>query len=251
MNLTLSDNANNTGFTVAISGSSGGTVSVWYTPADRPWPGDAWILGGSRVGNGTLVVAAPARFYFVYAVEGSVVTPPERVAVTTGQHEPATILQSALVSFLKIINLPNQTEYDGGSRMGTGGWTVLGQLESDPSERSYPCLVASYDSTQERLERGTNGTDDVVYPFRLALYDAAVTSLRQWHSPWVQFCRSRISKSIRNVHALGVPSLVVARVTYGTPSQRKIQADGAGVWQGFAGSMTVELVNREPRGLGS
>ena len=91
----------------------------------------------------------------------------------------------------------------------------------------------------------------MVYPFRLALYDAAVTSLRQWHSDWVQFCRSRISKSLRNVHALGVPSLVVARVSYGIPSQRSIQADGPSVWKGFAGSMTVELVNREARGLGS
>lgn len=36
-------NQDASGFTATVSGTNGFPVSVFYTPADRPWPLDPWI----------------------------------------------------------------------------------------------------------------------------------------------------------------------------------------------------------------
>lgn len=257
MNVTHADNANGTGYTATVTDTGGAAVTVYYTPADRPWPGDAWAVGGTRVGDGAVVVPVDPRFYFGYAATATEITPPDRFAVTDGWDEPASVLQDALAALLATLALPSQNDFVKQFPIGDErrtGVKVLTQLHEDASEREYPCLTVTAADATEQQEKGTNCLDDIVYTFPVMLFDAQIGINRQWSRKWVQYVRSKVSKAVRNQHSLGVPSLVQARVRYRQVSvkrQDNIDGAGGGTWAGYAGGFSIECVNREPRGLGA
>lgn len=238
LTLALADNADGTGLLATVAGSLGTPVAVHYTPADRPWPGDAWAIGGTRTGDGTLAVALPPRFYFVYAATSTAVTPPERIAVTSGEESVAERVQAAVVAVLKLADLP---------RVGDG---VHNQVLLDPTAVKYPCAVVYLENLSEGEERSTNGTDDIVYPMSIILLDTGVSRTRHSHKAWVQACREKISRALRNVHLAGVPESVVTRVMGGPIAQERVGAAGLPV-EMYAGGFQVRVTCREPRGLGA
>ena len=255
LTLALSDNANGTGFTAAVAGSSGATVSVWYTPADRPWPGDAWILAGTRVGDGAFAGAVDPRFYFVYASAGGTCSPPERVAVTTGFDEVATLMQNSIVATIRLLALPSISDYLAAPRRASGGAGFVGIgaqafVQQDWTERKYPCFSVALDNQTEAQENGSNGADDIVYPFSVMLYDTAVKPTKQDHRAWIQWCRAKVFKAFRNQHLAGVTSSVVTRVEPKQIVQRQFE-DGSRPMNLYGGGFVVRCVNRELRGLGA
>lgn len=242
--------ADPTGFTAAVSGSDGAAVSILWTPADRPWPLDDWATAGSRTGDGPVGVLVPPRFYFVCAKTATDCSPPARVAVTDGRTAAATQLQAALAATLKLLNLPSATDFAEKRAAGDGEWTGVGVYEhllDDPTERRYPCLVVSLDEVNETEETGTSDTDDIVYPFRVMLYDSALAPTNQTVRAWVQWCREKVSRALRQQHVLAVPGSVVCRVRPGPVVRRRTDPPFAG----YAGGFTVQCVQREPRGLGA
>lgn len=251
------DLADGTGFTANVTGSDGGEVSVFYTPADRPWPGDPWWLGDTRTGDGAVVVAVPPRFYFVYAADAAGPTPPDRLAVTSGRFEPATLIQDAIAAVILTLALPSQSDYQAARTPADLDWVgvkVLTQLSEDAAERQYPCVTITAADGVEELGPGTNDQDDVTYRYSVMLFDTIIQDRHRGTRQWVQFCRSKISKAFRFQHTMGITTLVQAKVRYRQVfirRQENIDGTGGGIWAGYAGGLTVECVNREPRGLGA
>jgi hypothetical protein len=256
LTLDLTDNATTpTGFTATVAGSSGPTVSIFYTPADRPWPMDPWILAGTRVGDGAVVVPVDPRYYFVYATIPGLCSPPERVAVTTGLDEDATRMQASICATLNLLALPSRSDYLASPRLTAAdpGWTGIGVLDhfrEDWMERRYPCFEVSVEGQTEGQEIGSNGTDDIVYPFRVMLYDTGISARRHDHKPWVQWCRAKLSKAFRNRHLASITSSVVVKVE---PLSIFVKQpdDGSRPKDLYAGGFTIKCVNRERRGLGA
>lgn len=238
LTLTIQDRQDGTGFTAEIAGTSGDPVSVFYTLADRPWPLDAWIPGGSRTGDGTIAVTTPPRFYFVYAATPTACTPPERVAVTSADASVADRVQAALVAMLKLCDLPKV------------GDRVYSQILADPTEYKYPCVAVYLENLTEGEERSTNGTDDIVYPLSVVLLDTGVPATKHDHRGWVQACRQAVSRAVRNRHLAGVPESVIVRVTAGPIAQRWLTLDGF-PREAYAGGFQIRVTCREPRGLGA
>lgn len=239
LTLSLTDHADNTGFVASVAGSLGATVSVWYTPADRPWPGDAWALAGTRTGDGDLAVAVPNRFYFCYASIVGEATPPERVAATSGLASVAQRVQDAVAALVKLCAL---------DRIGDN---VLTQVLLDVSEYRYPCAAVYLEGLSESEEKSTNGSDDIVYPAAVFLFDSGVKRSRHDHRSWVQKCRQQVFRALRNRHLAGVPESVIVRVRPGVIAQERYDGANGLPWQYYAGGFTVSVVCREPRGLGS
>lgn len=254
LTLSLADNRTSpTGFTATVAGSLGAAVAVAYTPADRPWPGDDWIAGGTRVGDGILIVAAPPKFYFAYASVPGTASPPGRVAVTTGLDEDATLMGRSIVATLNLMALPNRSTYAGGLVFGDPGYGVIGafdHLREDRMSLTYPCFEVTLDGQTEGQEKGSNACDDIVYPFRVMLYDTAVADTRHDHKPWIQYCRAKLSKAFRNQHLAGLRTSIVTKVEPLSIFQRQ-PTDGSKPANLYAGGFTIKVANREFRGLGA
>lgn len=63
--LTIADNGDGTGAVVTIAGSTAGSTNQVYTVSRS---GGSWTLGGSRTGNGTVVVTLATGGYLVYVL---------------------------------------------------------------------------------------------------------------------------------------------------------------------------------------
>lgn len=240
LSLTIQDSASltTTGFVATVAGSGGAAVALHYTQADRPWPLDPWVAGPTRTGDGAMTVNLPKRFYFVYAATATECTPPERVAVTTGEESVAERVQSAAVALLKICTLPRIGE------------SVFNQALLDATELRYPCAVVYLEGLAEGEDRSTNGTDDIIYPLHVLLLNTGVSRTKHTHKAWVQDCRERVGRAFRNVHLPGVPESVLVKVTGGPIVQERVTAVGLPM-ECYAGGFQMRVTCREPRGLGA
>ena len=237
---TYTDNQDGSGILVTLAGTGGAPVNVYYTPADRPWPLDPWIPGGTRTGDGTVTIAAPPRYYFAYATIPSTgeTTPPACVVASIDQASVATRAQDAVVAWLKLCNLPRV------------GDRVYDQVLADPTEYKYPCVAVFLENLSEGEETSTNATDDIVYPHSVVLLDSGVPATKHAHRAWVQACRQAAGRALRNVHLAGVPESVIVRVQAGLIAQRWMVMEGFPK-EAYAGGFTVRVTCREPRGLGA
>lgn len=240
LTVSYSDNSDGSGFTAAVTGTTGLPASVYYTPADRPWPLDPWVIGGTRTGDGTLTVPVLPRYYFAYAVIPSTgeVTPPACVVASDSLASVAERVQDAVVARLKLCNLPRIAD------------RVFDQVLADPTEFKYPCAAVFLENLSEGEETSTNCTDDIVYPVSVVLLDSGVPATKHDHRPWVQACRQAVGRALRNVHLAGVPESVVVRVQAGMIAQRWMQMEGFPK-EAYAGGFTARVTCREPRGLGA
>src|SRR4051812_49107415 len=79
LTLTLTDAADGSGFTGAVTGADAATVTVYTHQA-----GDtAWAVSGTRTGNGTLALATGTGYFSAYAA-GTVSGSPAASLVVTG-----------------------------------------------------------------------------------------------------------------------------------------------------------------------
>ena len=74
MNITAADNADGTGATITVAGSSGGAVSLFKASLVDGVVSASFAAAGSRTGNGTVVVAGVGSFW-IYGVEAATASP--------------------------------------------------------------------------------------------------------------------------------------------------------------------------------
>lgn len=227
------------GFTATIAGSLGASVSVYYTPADRPWPGDAWILGGTRTGDGDVEVLCDPRHYFAYAATTTAVAQPERFAVTTGEDALATRCRVAVIAILQSLALEEI------------GDRVYDHQYPDGTEMEYPCIGVHLYNLSEQQEQGLNAADYISYPCRVIIYDTAIKRTDHTQSAKNDLWRQSIYRAFRDQHLPGVSEVRYVRVEpllIANLDQSEI--DGR-QFDYFAGGFTIRCVAMEPRGIGA
>jgi hypothetical protein len=221
------------GVTATLTGTLGASVSVYYTPADRPWPGDDWILGGTRTGNGDIEILLDKRHYFFVAKVAGDCTLPERFAVNDGLDPLATRCRAATIAILKTLALTQI------------GDEVNDQIFPDASEFKMPCITVYIEGGAERREDNTNELDAVGYPITVMVFD---THSKTDHSKAALYegWREKISRAFRDQHLGGVPESLYTRV-----EPVNIATAPNDEYSHYVGGFNIINFVREPRGQGA
>jgi hypothetical protein len=236
MTLDLTDwNDTPSGVTAAVSGVAG-SWTVYYTPADRPWPGDAWIVGGTGTGAGSVDIELPKRHYFFAGVpDAGAPTLPERLAVNDGLDALATRSRAATIAALKTLNLENI------------GDRVYDQMFPLPQQMKFPCIGVHVADMTEEQAPGTNLLDTIGYPVDISFY-AVRPPLFVQGLPMYERWRQGVYRLFRDQHLQGVPESVYSRVVPQTVASSALIEQQ---FDKYVSSMRITNYVREPRGQGA
>lgn len=231
LTLTVADNANNTGATATISGSSGGSVSVYTQNVDGELAAGTWASAGTRTGNGTLALSLAKGYYFTYALEGASLSGLVYFQVTDGLDAVISRVFAAAKSRIQLLNLPcTQHVYDS-------------QYANSPIIE-YPCVVLSTEGMRFTDEAALNNTDYIGNPVRCQIKDVCIKfddAKRDTYRAWAQAIR----RAFINQRIPGVAESIRNKVEFG---------DVAAVESNFAqvvAELTIRPITRELRGLGA
>ncbi len=242
LGLDLTDNATvPTGVVATVTGTSD-DVTLYYTPADRPWPGDDWIFGGAAGGGGSIAVALPKRHYFFWATNGSDSSLPVRLAVTDGLDELASRCRDATIAILKALNLEGI------------GDRVYNQMTPDETNSGidassggikYPCAIVHVTNVSESQEAGTNELDTIGYPVVVQFFDFQKVTEHEKLLKYERW-RGQTQRAFRDQHLQGVPETVYTRV-----AMQNIAPVTQEKYEKYMGGLLITNFVREPRGQGA
>ena len=231
--LTITDNADGTGATAAITGSAGGLNIVFVLPVDGGIETGVWTTAGTLTGDGSFSLTLPKGYYFGY-----VLTAPASLSgiayfgVTASTDSVAARCFAAVAARLQLLALPcTERVYDS---LYADNQAVL----------EYPCVVLTTEGARDTDEAATNGRDDIGHGVRVLVKDVCFRfdeARRDTYRSW----RQAILRAFLNQRLPGVPESVRCKVEGGTIAA--VEADRPQV----VSEMTVRCVTREPRGLGA
>lgn len=241
--ITVTDNEDSTA-TVTVSGSDGGTTNTaYYAQASYDEnDGGEWQSGGSRTGDGTIVVTpTPIRnrggvyYWHVISSDGSPAISnivKNRVSGSSQSVKERIIEQVA-------------SDIAGAGLAGISSNNVVIQTVPDRITRRM-IVVASIDP--ESIQGGRNWTnvrDDVVYPITVAHVDVAnraqTADVRNRSSRW----RQDIRRLFIQQHLTGVPEVRDCTVSYRTSADTQAWFNN----NLLLGSLSLIFTAREGRTL--
>lgn len=231
LTVTIADNADNTGATATISGSSAGTVTVYTLLVSGPLSQNSWVSSGSRTGNGTVSLSLQTGFYFVYAKESTTLTDLVDVRVTTGAESVVGRCVSAIATLLGQLDLPCTAN-------------IYDILYSNQPNLTYPCIVLTYEDARQTDEMTTNGRDDIGHPIRILVKDIVQkydSAKRETYRSW----QERIRRCFISQRLPGVVEIVRNKVEYGP-----VNVIDSSFPQSVL-EIVVRAVTREVRGVGT
>jgi hypothetical protein len=180
------DKQNGGGAEAHVTGSGGGTVSVYTSRVTGDtWPPPEWSDPPlTRVGDGVVDLPLTPGSYFGY-VAAATLTPPIWFGVTDpGEIAVATACRDAVAARLALVSLP-------------GIKKIHQETFLESANKDWPCIVLSVDGLQEQEEAGLDGLDLIGHPVRLSICDTMAlrdrAKLRERYEPW----RERISNAFR------------------------------------------------------
>ena len=230
--LAIADDATTpTGIVATISGSSGGSVTLFTRNVDGQLTAGTWTNSGSRAGDGTISVPLPKGYYFAYAQDGANITSPAYFQATDGLTSVLGRCVAAVKSTLQLLNLPcTQRVYD--------------SLHANSPLVQYPCVVLATDGTRQSDESALNGRDDLGQPVRVLVKDVCLKfddANRELYRQW----RQAITRCFINQRLAGVPESVRNKIELGEVAIVESRAPQVVL------ELTVRAVTREVRGVGA
>lgn len=231
--LSIVDNADGTGATATIAGSSGGANVVSVQNVDGELGSLSWTAAGSRTGDGDVSLTLTPGYYWAYCVTGGTsLSGLVYFQVTTGVDSVLSRCAAAVKSRLQLLALPCTER-------------VLDLItDRSPGEELFPCTVLTTDGANQTNEAALNGRDDIGQPIRCLVKDICgkfdSTKLETYRS-W----RQAIFRAFHNQRLPGVIESVRNRVELGgvTPAESKQPQ--------MVFDLTIRCITREVRGLGA
>lgn len=230
--LSVTDLQDGTGATATITGSSGGTVTVYAqqvttTPLTTP----AFAPVGSRTGNGTVALSLAVGYWWVYALEGSSLSALAYASVTdsaTALHERCLQAVLARLQGLTLAGLDPANVYD----------------QTVPNDQliTLPAIILSIEGESETTPGTTTNKDDIGYPIRLWLCDRNDASTDEKRPRWLLW-RQQIHRALRNQRLAGITEVMTVRVTPLTVIDPRIPA-----LQYMVSGLRLTCLARETRG---
>lgn len=231
--LTIVDLTNGTGATATLAGTLGAAVSLYVAQVSGLAGALPFALAGTRVGDGSLVLAPQGGFglYFGYALVGGVPTNLVYFAVTSGAQAVATRVRRSVVNTIKLLPLPFAKN-------------VYEQILPDETNIRFPCAICTVDGVSETEEQVFSVNDDIGRPVKILIADRA-TKMDHARLPDYELWRQAVDRCFRNQQLAGVVESVRCKIepyTVIDPTLRE--------YQHMVTALTVRAICREPRGVG-
>lgn len=230
--LSVVDAADGTGATATISGSSGGSNTVYTQSVDGVIGAGSWSLGGTRTGDGAVTLSLAKGYYFAYCLTGSTLSGLSYFGVTDGLDPVPDRCFAAVKSRLQLLNLDCTVRvYD---------YTFA----ADPAVK-HPCTLLTTEGTRQTDEAALNGRDDWGHEIRVLIRDSGVAfdeAMKARFRLW----RQAITRAFQNQRLPGVIESVRCKVSPG-PLLRQVPD----LKRVAESELTVRCICREVRGLGA
>jgi hypothetical protein len=198
--LAITDAADGTGGTAAITGGDAGATNVVSHAIFTGTPGSlTWVLSGSRVGNGSVAVA-PGNGYYLWRVLSSL----------GGESVVSNLVYQNLTDATQALHyrclLAVQARIRGLSLTGiaSANVRVLKLPRYLRDKDSLPGVAVCPVGKDPNLG-GTNERDDIGYPVLVTTVSAGDQDL-ETNLPRNLLWRQKIQRALRNQHLAGVPS---------------------------------------------
>lgn len=233
------DNRDAATVNVTVTGSVGGTVSLYAQPVDLLGTGeDSWPLVCTRTGDGLSVVSVAAVIgncsFWMYAVNAGVMSAPV-LSSCTGSLAIATRCRRSVVAVLKALNLPE---------IGTG---IYERVHPSLSNLSVPAIILSPNGYAEAEKMVLNNRDDIIYPIVLAIVHHHKFDDND-ALPLVELWRQAISDAFRHQRLPGVDESIQVQVEPLIIAKPLEQAEMEG-YQHWVCGMVLRCYCRQKRGL--
>jgi hypothetical protein len=237
--IAVSDNANNTGAVVTISGSTVGSTNTVYRAAYNGDMGTlTWTSSGSRSGDGTVAVSCTHGYFWWYVLSstagGTAISNLVNQNVTDGQLAILTQIVAAVVARMKLVSLAG---------IGDKVYELKSQKHIVPAHSC--CLVFRDPVVPITQDDATNIREDIGYPVQIAMIapdPLTDNSPIQIYDLW----RQQAERAFRNQRLPGVAGVIWTRVEPAMVLD-PVPAFYARVITAF----TVRVTSREPHGLGA
>ena len=251
--LTITDNADGTGVTVAITGSASGSTNTLYSVLDVPLGNAPQVPYGPYTGDTSgIILALPVTtaswVWLVNDNSGTItVSTFYRALATNGALAVATRLRAAIVAELGLLvmtgsNTPPNTN-------------IYPRLLENLAMMYYPCVTVATAGEAESEAGTTTGRDDIVYPFRTRIIDSRAQqddSMRTVYEKW----KEQAMRAFRNQpfsKVAGVAVVAESLINRVKPRANQfLQTPGPPGPPGlYVMEFVINCTAREPRGLGA
>jgi hypothetical protein len=231
--LTVTDNADGTGATAAISGSAGGANTVFVAAVTGTITASAWVGAGACTGDGAVTLALPKGYYFAHCLTApAALSGLAYFAVTDGRDPVVSRCFAAAKAQLQLLALPcTQRVFDS-------------QFADNLALQQFPCVVLTTEDARESDEATLNGRDDIGHAVRVLVKDVCLKfddARRDTYRAW----RQAIFRAFHNQRLPGVVESVRNKVELGP-----VAAVSSGEPQ-VVSELLIRCITREVRGLGA
>lgn len=244
--LTIADQADGTGATATVAGSTGGTTNTcYYQNFDGALGTDTWTDGGNRVGDGTIDVALSTGHYIAYieSTDGEQVQASNVVyfVVTDATEESVhyqcmTAVQARIraLSLTGIVNASVVVKKLPHSKI----WQASDGI-------ALPAVIITPQREQMPPRAGVTAKDDIGYGVLVTIVDSdnQERTLAANHNKYLVW-RQKIAKAFRNQRLSGVSEIIIGVIEPGDPV-----VPTAWLAQLFASALLLRFTSREGRGL--
>ncbi len=232
--LTVTDNANGTGATATISGSSGDSNTVYVTQVTGQIGEATWASGGTLVGDGTVTLTLANGFYFSYCLTApATISDLVYFGVTNGLDAVAVRIRAAVKTTLQLLNLPcTQTVH------------IIWD-ESDKANMRGPCSYISTARLAENEEPYTNALDGIGRNHRIVILDRGVHKMNATELPTYELWRQAFMRAFRNQR------VNVTECRWASIEPAAVMAEDEVKGMVVVSAFILKVHTREPRGLGA
>lgn len=210
--LTATDNQDGTGVAATVSGSDAGTpVTVYSSPVPQGFGTPVWTGRGSRAGDGSLTLALPPGYWWLYAagtVSGAAAQTPPTVAVASlAADSVQNRCELAVVAKIQTLSLAGLSSPPG--TLPPAQVRQIPTLESEAAllHQDYPAVLVWGPPFPETLVSQLTGMDDVGYPVAVAVV-APASAQDPSELATFKLWRQQILRALRYQRLPGVPEII-------------------------------------------
>jgi hypothetical protein len=243
LSLSIVDNADGSGATATVAGSTVGTVNYVSTSAfdGESGPSGAWVATNHRTGDGTLLLDLDVGYYFAVLNNEGVLTPVTYFGVSDGMNSVYLECLRAAQARIRLLALPDVAS----SSVVVKKIPIDRLIKQSPSALPLPCILLTPRRETMDPKQGVTSKDDVVYQVLCSMLAA------DNQEPTLEanldrqlYWRERIAKAFRNQRLPGVDSIVISSVEPQDVVVPRLWTNNV-----MGSGLVLKFTSREPRGI--
>lgn len=210
LSIASTDNQNNTGLTVTVSGSdSGSTNTLYASPVFQGNNPLAWVSQGSRTGDGTIAASVATAYWFLYVAASLVsgvpaLSPPIIGLASLAVQSMQTQVELAIQAKIQALTL-NGLATPPGNIPASRVYRFDTPMSDDLLPMiTVPCVIVSPPAAPEAIKNVVNTAEDIGFPVNVLILDHCAPR-QQGQADTYKLWRQQISRAVRYQRLPGVP----------------------------------------------